>query len=183
MYGAQGRTRRRFNLHECSVALVIAAMCAAAGEDAKKAQPAHPLLSKDAGAWVLELHTSGGYSGRGGRSGVISSAGQVQAAHTPMPRYPCQSKLSAQEFSPLRTVVSGARPEQWRASYAPSGDDGCCDRFRYTLTLQQRGSDGTVRTRSTTWYDDNERLFPADLRALLDAADLVWKKALAHCQR
>lgn len=157
-------------------------LCATAGDGLRKVQAPQPLLSKDAGAWVIELHTSGGYTGRGGRSGVISSAGQVQAARTPMPILSCSVKVTAQELSPLRTGVSGARPEQWRASYAPSGDDGCCDRFNYTLTLQQRGGDGTVRTNSTSWYDGNERLIPGDLKALLDAADLVWTKALARCQ-
>lgn len=162
--------------------LASCVLCATAGDGVRKAQAPQPLLSKDAGAWVIELSTSGGFTGRGGRSGVISSAGQVQAARSPMPGFSCRSKLSAQELSSLRTVVSNARPDQWRASYAPSGDDGCCDRFSYTLTLQQRVSDGTVRTKSSTWYDGNERLFPEDLRALRDAADLVWGKALARCR-
>lgn len=163
--------------------LELSALCAANGEDTRKAQPPHPLLAKEAGAWVIELQGWGGYTGRGNRSGVISSEGQVQAGRTPMPRLPCRSKLSASELSPLRTAVSGVRPEQWRASYVPSGDDGCCDRFKYGFTLYQRGADSTVQTRSTTWYQGNERLFPGDLAALLRATDQIVDKALAHCQR
>jgi len=132
---------------------------------------------------VIELQSWGGYTGYGGRSGVISSEGQVQAGRTHMPRFSCRSSLSASELSPLRTAVSGARPEQWRASYVPSGDYGCCDRFKYGFTLYQRGADSTALTRSTTWYQGNERLFPGELAALLRATDQILDKALAYCQR
>jgi hypothetical protein len=163
--------------------LESSALCAATGEDAKKAQPTHPLLAKEAGAWVIELQSSGGYTGHGGRSGVISSAGQVQAARTPMPRFLCRSKLSAQELSPLRTAVLAARPEQWGENYVPSGDNGCCDRFRYNITLHQRISDGTARTRWTTWYQGSDGLLPGDLAALMRAMDSILDKALAHCRQ
>ena len=54
-----------------------------------------------------------------------------------------------------------AKPDGWKDEYIPA--DRCCDRIEYTMTLEQKGGERTIR-----WIDDPLPM-PEDLVALTRA--------------
>jgi len=115
--------------------------------------------SKPQTPWRVEIATSGGIAGRGMGTFAIASDGTVSVKT--MTGTTCSNRATDDEIARIEELLAAARPEQWSASYAP--ENRCCDRFEYTLTIEEAD-----RKTTTEWIDDPLPM-PADLTALADA--------------
>jgi hypothetical protein len=137
-------------------------------------------------AFVIDLDTTGGFTGRGRGGVTVDSDGRVRAARiggANRDASECRSQLPAEELESLRVAVSAAAEQPWPESFAPAGDDGCCDRHRWTLRVEQRHTDDRVRTSATMWYDGNDDRLPKEVAVIRDVAMRALTRALADCGR
>jgi hypothetical protein len=147
---------------------------------------APPRLPGGANAFVIDLDTSGGFSGRGLGGVTIDSEGNVRGSDmggTNRQSSKCRTTLAAEDLQSVRAAVDAARVQPWPDTFAPAGDNGCCDRHRWILRLEYRLDDGQVRTSKTMWYDANEGRLPKEVVAIRDIAMHALKRALGACRR
>ena len=128
------------------LALLFVTACAAA-----RSRPERP--------WSIEVSTSGGLTGRGIGSYLVDSDGHVRVKQ--MSGQECSFELTAGELTDLETLLAKATPRKWRDSYV--GENTCCDRIIYSLTLDEAGE-----VTKTRWIDAPPPM-PADLAALGNA--------------
>lgn len=128
------------------LALLFVTACAAA-----RSRPERP--------WSIEVSTSGGFSGRGIGRYAVDSDGRVRV--TKMNGDDCSFELTNEELGDLETLLAKATPRKWRDSYV--GQNTCCDRIIYSLTLDEAGD-----VTKTRWIDAPPPM-PADLAALANA--------------
>lgn len=150
------------------------------------AQPPVSQLPLGPHAFVIDLDTTGGFTGRGRGGVTVDSDGRVRAARVGGAKRDasqCPSQLPAEDLESLRRAVSAAARAKWPDSFAPAGDDGCCDRMHWTLRLEHRTADDRVRTAVTTWYDANEERLPTEVAVIRDVAVRALTRALATCGR
>jgi hypothetical protein len=143
-------------------------------------------LPAGANAFVIDLDTSGGFTGRGLGGVTIDSEGSVRGSGlggTDRQSSKCRTQLAAEDLQSLRLAVEAGRVQPWPETFAPAGDDGCCDRHRWSLRLEQRLANGQVRTAETMWYDANESRLPDEVTVIRDIAMRALKRALAACGR
>jgi len=161
------------------LALVCLALAAAA---LSAQQPASP-LPPGPGAFVVDLDTTGGFTGRGMGGVTVDSGGVVRASRIGGPSRDaseCRATLPADELESLRRAVEVVS-QPWLESFAPAGDDGCCDRYRWTLRLERRLADGRGQTFATHWFQGNEDRLPRELRVIRDVAARALTLALTAC--
>ena len=126
--------------------------------------------------FTIELDSTGGFFGRGGGAITISSEGWSRASSIGAQRRSGpQTPLTRAEIDALQRAVAAAISTTWPATVNPN-DNGCCDRFKWTLRLTPRGSD--ERTFVTTWYSGNERYLPPEVAALNELTVGILKRAL-----
>jgi hypothetical protein len=150
------------------------------------AQPPSPQLPAGPLAFVIDLDTTGGFTGRGRGGVTVDSEGRVRAARmggVNRDASQCRAQLAADDLQSLRRAVAGTGPQSWPETFAPSGDNGCCDRHQWTLRLEQREADDRVRKFVTKWYDGNEGRLPKELASIRDIAVRALTRALADCGR
>ena len=100
------------------------------------------------------------------------------ATDAAMPR-----QLTSAELEPLARAVAEAKPATWSPSYVrPANPDGCCDQFRYTMTLELGQADGTPAKYTTFWYSEMSEDLPDNVRRLFDAVWAMKKEADARCK-
>lgn len=160
------------------VALVVGIAAALAETPAGTSKS--PMLAAEE-TWVVDLDSWGGIANQGGGAAHITSQGIVTASlvgHL-SPRS-CRAELSRSDFQKIAQAVASAKPSAWKSSYVPHGDEGCCDRFHWTLTLHQRAPDGSERAYKTDWYDGN--LLPDNLTTLRAAILTIKSAVLKGCQ-
>jgi hypothetical protein len=141
-------------------------------------------LPAGASAFVIDLDTSGGFTGRGLGGVTIDSEGNVRGSGlggTNRQSSTCRTQLAAEDLQSLRLAVTRVQP--WPETFAPAGDDGCCDRHRWILRFEQRLANGQVRTAKTMWYDANESRLPDEVTVMRDIAMRALKRALGDCGR
>ena len=135
-------------------------------------------------AFVIDLDTIGGFLGRGRGGVTIDSDGQVRAAQLGSGRHSgCTAQLEAGELQALHRAVTAGGRRQWPETFAPAEDNGCCDRYKFTLRLEQTEGDAGVRTLATTWYDGQEQHLSKDVAVIRDVALRALTRALATCGR
>jgi hypothetical protein len=133
--------------------------------------------------WSLTIDTTGGLTGRGAGRVTISSSGSVSASGTPFATCPGKS-LTSQQVQTLARAVHGARLRQWAAAYVqPSNPEGCCDQFRYSMTLDVEGAaDAATEHHKTGWHSATVGMLPAELRALFDLAWAIKQQVVDACK-
>jgi hypothetical protein len=130
-------------------------------------------------AWRIQLETQGGYSGSGLGTLSVTSRGDAVLEGRGFNR---NQKVDAGQALP--SAVSAAHPETWHACYilppaADGREDGCCDQFRYTLSIGVRGSSGQKQIYRVSWYDDDASLLPTDFRAITKELFEIRKAAMS----
>lgn len=160
--------------------LALAAVLHVAGAGTSAARQAAP---PDLG-FQIDVYTTGGFVPTIGRSGVtIGADGRIGALGTGGPKpdaAACRVPLTEAERRTLRDALTAATRSPWPAAFNPAGDDGCCDRRKWTLLL--RPHDDVERTAFvTTWFDGNEKYLPKELKAITDIAAAA-RKRLAGCR-
>ncbi len=163
-----------------SAVLVVVVMWMLACTSERLPPPAAETATPDVAlpvAWTVAVTTSGGFVGHGlGR--VVISSDDAAGREQPSCRKPRPAELDR-----LRRAVGKANPELWAASYTrPKNPEGCCDQFRYTLTLTMRGSDGAERRHSTFWYSEMSESLPPEVRDVFDAAWTIRKHGDERCK-
>jgi hypothetical protein len=135
--------------------------------------------------FVIDLDSTGGFIGRGRGGVTIASDGSVRASRfgTNRATSVCRGQLTDGERQALRDALAGATRQPWPATLAPPGDKGCCDRYKWTLRVQQRDAGDRVETFLTTWFDGNQEHFPKELVAINDIAVGALTRTLAGCGR
>lgn len=172
-----------------SLGVAVAVLCLTACRtgDAQTANPGAPVEPGAEGSahkptapqqWTVTIDTSGGFVGRG--------AGRVVVAHDGTTGFgpSCLPQITPADLEALSRAVAEAKPATWSPSYVrPSNPHGCCDQFRYTMTLDIRQADGTPEKYSTFWYSEMSEELPGNLRGLFDAAWKIKKDADAKCNK
>jgi hypothetical protein len=132
--------------------------------------------------FTIELDSAGGFFGRGSGAITISSEGWSRASSIGVIRRTGpQTPLTLEEIDALQAAVVAAIGRPWPASVDPPNDNGCCDRFKWTLRLIQPGSGAPILI--TTWHGGNERYLPRELAALHDLTTGILKRELAAPRR
>ncbi|MGE0128401.1 MAG: hypothetical protein AB7U82_10005 [Blastocatellales bacterium] len=129
--------------------------------------------------WKLEIETSGGFSGKGvggisvGSDGKFSASSEIRRA--------CEDKLSSDEIKAMEKLISQAKPDKWRKSYArPGNPHGYADQFIYTLKISVDKAGGS-RSYETSWYDETRDVLPSDLDSLVKELWKLRDRAVAKC--
>jgi hypothetical protein len=138
-----------------------------------------------AAAFTIDLDTTGGFVGHGRGGVTLDSDGRVRAAHssrTNRDESNCRAQLAAEDLESLRRAVAAVGRQRWPASFAPPGDNGCCDRFNWLLRLEARDSEGRVHATRTSWFDGNEDRLPNEVATLRDIAVRAMTRALDGCR-
>jgi hypothetical protein len=140
--------------------------------------------SAGASAFRIDLDTTGGFVGRGRGGVTVTSDGAARASHvsgSTRDASTCRTRLSPDEQRTLQETVVAARQAGWPPTFTPKDDPGCCDRFKWTLRLEQHRDGSGAQTIVTTWYDGNEKLLPKELVAMKDIMVNALQRALAAC--
>lgn len=106
--------------------------------------------------WRVEVATAGGIAGRGVGTYAIDSDGVVTVVSMDGKR--CEFRATDEELSRVTAILGATKPDGWKDAYIP--EERCCDRIEYTMTIEQRGGERTIR-----WIDDPLPM-PEDLVAL-----------------
>jgi len=170
------RGRRWCNL--APVSLTVVASLAAC-------LPARP-AAVQAPVFTITLDTAGGFSGRGRGGVTVDADGRVRASRMAgITRDPslCRGQLASSDLESLQQAVAAAGLQPWPASFDPPKDNGCCDRFKWTLRLEQRDAADRTRTWVTTWHDGNEARLSKELAAIREIALSALTSTLAECGR
>ena len=148
-------------------------------------RPESPLIPEEH-SWTVDLNSSGEFHGKAGGGAHITSKGIVYVSRfnvlSTLHR-PCRSQLPKENLRQIAQVVSSTKASTWKSSYVPDGDNGCCDRFHWTLLLFQRALDNTGHTYGSDWYDGNETRLPDDLAELRKIVIDIMKTALGGCKQ
>jgi hypothetical protein len=122
--------------------------------------PEPPEPPPGANAWSLRVHTSGGFTGRGVGSVMISSDGQLGCGPAP-----CATPVVTALLEPVGKAITSAVAGAVWASQQPLSTL-CSDCIRTTIVLKRREGD-VVRLYRASW-DDSQSVTPElrDLRQL-----------------
>ena len=107
-------------------------------------------------AWSLQVHTSGGFTGRGAGSVTISSDGRMQCGPAP-----CATPLASGLLDPFGKAVASAVLGAGWGGQPPS--TLCSDCIRTTIVLKRR--EGAVVSVYRASWDDSQSVTP-ELREL-----------------
>jgi hypothetical protein len=137
------------------------------------------LPSRQPAAVIIDLRTQGGWT-MGPRVRVtIGTDGSVRGSAGGGST--C-ARLTPAERQAFQTALALARREPWPASLAPAGDDGCCDRRKWMLSLREPYSVEPTRTFTTSWFDGNEPHLPHAFVVIKDTV-IGASKRLVACAR
>lgn len=140
--------------------------------------------------WTIAIETSGGFTGMGAGGVTVTSTGNATVSEPARPGRTdrpaaaggCRYTVPPDILKRLAAAVAKARPSTWAKSYVrPENPNGCCDQFRYTLTLEVGKPESPTSTARTFWYDDSAALRPADLREVYETVISVKSNAPAGC--
>ncbi len=130
--------------------------------------------------WKVTITTRGGFTGKGTGGMIATSDGYVTTDRLGRPA--CRQQLAPADLGSLTLIVAEAKPASWTPSYVrTSNPHGCCDQFRYSLTLEVQHAEGTPTKYRTFWYSEMSNTLPADVRGLFDAAWKMKKEADTKC--
>jgi hypothetical protein len=116
--------------------------------------------------WTAVATRSGGIAGEI-TSVTVTSDGRL--ALDRRMKEPCTQTLAPALLASIEGIVSKARPDTWKPSYAdPKNPFGCCDQFQSDLQLERVAADGRRLEGKTMWHEDASRA-PAEARQLFAA--------------
>lgn len=123
--------------------------------------------------WEIKLITSGGITGIGNGSVVITRELATAGFHIKI----CQSPLTPQELAAVDETIAALVPSQWREQYVkPANPRGYADQVRYDLSVEI-----DTKKYATRWYDESMRDLPDDLEELNALVVRVRNRLLLDC--
>jgi hypothetical protein len=167
------------------LALALAAFAVAApAAQLTRSATKQPPLARTGPAFVLDLDSSGGFTGRGRGGLTVTSDGTTRASRsiaTDRASSDCQAKLSDGDLERVKNAIAAATQQPWPAKVVPE-DDGCCDRMSWRMRVELRDND-KAQTFSTSWFDTNEARLPKELAALREVAVGLLGQTLTGCRK
>ena len=130
--------------------------------------PSPPALPDGDGAWVLQVVTRGGLSGRGKGTVTATSAGTVSCASGPTDA--CAVPSAPQFIKEIAMRIDGTMPSLWIGS-TPSL---CSDCYVTMLVLIRREA-GSIHMYRSYWNDATRSQAPAGVLAIHDLAVSVLR--------
>jgi hypothetical protein len=130
---------------------------------------------------AIQLSITGGFTGRGNGTVVITSDGAITIDRPPMPgkRKPeCEGKLSAEELKRLNTAISKGHPDGWGMG---SPNVGVSDAFTYQLVLTV-GKEEKAKSFTAMWFDNTGGSIPEDLKEIRDVIYAARKTVEENCK-
>jgi hypothetical protein len=121
-----------------------------------------PALPDGNGSWLIEVVTSGGFTGAGIGSWTLSSQGALSCPT----ELQCPKNFNA---SALQSLIDPIRPEIFAPPQKVSITAICSDCITRTLTITQRDSKGIVRIHTVSWNEVNRSQVPQEVLRLYDA--------------
>lgn len=116
----------------------------------------HAILPPDGnGAWVLQIVSRGGFTGRGAGDVVVASDGRLT-------RPSGTESMRPDTFASLTNRIREAAPARWTGSRLSKCND--CIATLVVLTLRER--DGIVRTYTSFWDSATLAGVPDDVRVI-----------------
>ena len=123
------------------------------------------VLPPGAGAWVVRIETSGGFTGRGSGSFTASSAGAVLCASAG----PCPSRLAPDARQSIEQLVADIPVPGDVSPRSPGVSAGICnDCVTTTMTVQRRDGDGE-RIIQFRWDESTLGTIPGEVLRLHSA--------------
>lgn len=105
-------------------------------------------LPKGKDAWVVQVFTRGGFTGRGRGDVTITSAGDLRCSASVFDA--CASRLSPAALESLSKLVANANPKKWKDT--PGG--ACRDCYVALIVLQRRDAKGRGKSYNV-YFDDS----------------------------
>ena len=146
------------------IAVLIVAACAQShAQDTTVRQANGPMLAlgNGRGAWVVEVTTSGGFTGRGRGNFAVRVDG-VTACTPPMQ---CAT-LAPHQLSPVANAVGQLITERWTPEPSRSV---CNDCVLTTMTLRKRDANGVDVMRTFSWTEVTWEQVPRDVGGIYQA--------------
>jgi len=132
---------------------------------AQVAQPPTFVLPPGAGAWIVRIETSGGFTGRGSGSFTANSAGELFCPSAAS----CPSRLAAGAQQSIGKLVADIRLVADVSARQAVGTSGICsDCVTTTMTVQRRDDDGE-RTIQFRWDESTLGTVPGEVLRLHSA--------------
>ena len=120
------------------------------------------LVPATPGGWVVEVTTTGGFTGRG--LGNFAVAGDGTMACT----LPFRCAGIAQDGARrVARAVAGVTTTAWTQ---PSSGSICSDCVTTTMTIRRRAGDGSEQSTTYSWTVASTKDVPADVQNVFDAA-------------
>ena len=113
------------------------------------------------GGWVVQVVTSGGFSGTGGGDFTISSQGKILCSA----QMSCPKNFVIADFQPLVEII---RPDVLPV-LPPAVVSLCRDCITRTITIRRRDSIGVVHTYTASWDDTTKSKLPQEVIRIYDA--------------
>jgi hypothetical protein len=114
-------------------------------------------LPDSAGAWVVEISITGGFTGRGMGGLAVASTGRTVCAAPSA----CAELTPPDTLTRVGRVIAALRTAPW--GEAPSRRT-CFDCFLTTMTIRTRAGDGRPLVSVFSWTDADTGNVPADVR-------------------
>src|SRR5258708_4182449 len=134
------------------------------------------------GQWSsVRMAITGGFTGRGNGTVLITSDGKITIERPPMPgkQIPsCEGKLSAVDLKRLNDAISKSHPDTWNRGGL---NVAAPDAFGYELGLTM-GTGSGAKSFTATWYDNTRDQMPEDFKAVSDAVSAARKSAEEKCK-
>ena len=118
-------------------------------------------LAQAAGSWVVEITTSGGFSGRGRGSLTVASDGTTRCAGPAT----CASRLAGDAINMMTGRLAALRTAGWEVTPA---DDTCRDCYQTTMTVRRRPRDGGEAISVFKWTDITFTKAPDDVKRVYE---------------
>ena len=147
-------------------ALLAASACGSAA--AQQVSTERLTLAGTAGAWVVEVATTGGFTGRG----VGNFAVRADGATTCTMPLRCAA-VASDGVGHVAAAVAGVTTTAWTQRL---NDGRCSDCVTTTLTIRRRASDGAERSTTYSWTVVDTKEVPGDVQSVFDAAMSVIER-------
>lgn len=133
----------------------------AASSFGSQAAPKLSELPSEAGAWVVHVTTSGGFTGRGAGGASLTSQGKAIFSFM---NDSSAINLPADALSRMSEIIALAKPAAWQTLTSSA----CRDCITTTLTLYRREPDGTQSSHVASWDDTTLEKMPKEVVELYE---------------
>jgi hypothetical protein len=137
-------------------------------------------LPLTAGAWILEVETTGGMTGGRKAYALLTSEGDFTVEHLEL-----YGRLRlTDELAEFETLIKHARPAEWnKSSKDVSMPSLCQECYKTDLTLYRRESDGTTSGYRVHWDEPATARLVKEVGDIFAAFERIKRRALEPAKK